>query len=56
MTALPDEPQAWKFYSSDTYVSITYEDELVGFCRPDFAVRIVKAMNDDEQLRRALRI
>ncbi|MBD2092025.1 hypothetical protein H6F67_19440 [Microcoleus sp. FACHB-1515] len=56
MTAIPDEPQAWKFYSSDSFVSITYEDELIGFCKPDFASRIVEAMNDDERLRRALRI
>jgi hypothetical protein len=54
MTALPDEPQPWKFYSSDSYVSITYEEEVVGFCKPDFAARIIEAMNDDERLRRAL--
>lgn len=54
--ALPSEFDAWKFYSADTYVSITYEDELVGFCKPDFAARIVKVLNNDEKLHQALRL
>jgi hypothetical protein len=54
--ALPSEPLAWKFFSSDVYVSVTYEDEVVGFCKPDFAARIVEVLNDDEKLRKALRL
>jgi hypothetical protein len=53
---LPGEPQAWQFYPADAFVSVTYEEELVGFCKPDFAARIVETLNDDEQLRRALRL
>ncbi|HEY9621364.1 MAG TPA: hypothetical protein V6C78_13395 [Crinalium sp.] len=51
---LPSEPQAWQFSSAEFYVPITYEDEIVGFCKPDFAIRIVKALNDDEKLYKAL--
>ncbi|NJN85387.1 MAG: hypothetical protein HC881_02540 [Leptolyngbyaceae cyanobacterium SL_7_1] len=53
---LADEPQAWQFYPADSFVSVTYEEELVGFCKPDFAVRIVDVLNDDEKLRKALRL
>lgn len=53
MVALPDF-EAWKFYSSDVYVSVTYAEELIGFCKPDFAARIVDVLNDDEKLRQAL--
>jgi hypothetical protein len=52
--SLPDESESWKFYSSDIYVSLTYEEEVVGFCKPDFAARIVEVLNDDEKLRQAL--
>jgi len=54
MKASPGQPEPWKYYSSEVYVSLTYEDEVVGFCKPDFAARIVEALNDDEKLRRAL--
>lgn len=54
--ALSGEPQAWQFFPADTYVSVTYEDEIVGFCKPDFAARIVDVLNDDEKLRQALRL
>ncbi|HEY9647901.1 MAG TPA: hypothetical protein V6C88_16110 [Chroococcidiopsis sp.] len=53
---LSDEPQSWQAFPADTYVSITYEDEVVGFCKPDFALRIVETLNDDEKLRKALRL
>lgn len=53
---LPGEPQPWQFYPADAFVSVTYEEELVGFCKPDFAARIVQTLNDDERLRRALRL
>jgi hypothetical protein len=48
------EPQPWQYSSAEVYFPITYEDEIVGFCKPDFAARIVKALNDDEKLHRAL--
>jgi hypothetical protein len=53
---LPDETPAWQCYPADSYVSVTYEDEVIGFCKPDFAVRIVEVLNDDEKLRKALRL
>lgn len=53
---LADEPQAWQFYPADAFVSITYGEEVAGFCKPDFAARIVDVLNDDEKLRKALRL
>lgn len=54
--ATHEEPQSWQFFSSDAYVSVTYEDEVIGFCKSDFASRIVETLNEDERLRRALRL
>lgn len=51
---LPSQPQAWQFSSAECYVPITYEDEVIGLCKPDFAIRIVKALNEDEKLYKAL--
>jgi hypothetical protein len=51
---LPEEPQPWQFSSAECFVPITYEDEIIGLCKPDFAVRIVKALNEDEKLYKAL--
>lgn len=53
---LPNEPQPWQYFSAETYVSVTYEDEVIGFCKTDFAARIVETLNEDERLRKALRL
>ena len=53
---LINKPLTWEYYPDDTYVPITHEETVVGFCRPEFAVRIVEAMNEEERLRKALRI
>lgn len=53
---LPGEPSAWQVTTVETYVPMTYEEEIVGFCKPDFAIRIVDAMNDQEKLYKALRL
>lgn len=53
---LINQSSTWEYYPEDPYVPITHEDTVVGFCRPEFAVRIVEVMNDEEKLRKALRI
>jgi hypothetical protein len=53
---LPDEPQPWQCYPADALISVTYEDEVIGYCKPDFAARIVAALNDDERLRQAFKL
>lgn len=52
----PGEVESWQFFPADSFISITYEEELIGFCKPDFAARIVTVLNDDERLRKALRL
>ncbi len=54
--ALTDKPLIWEYYPDDPYVPITHEGTVAGFCRPEFAVRIVEVLNDEEKLRKALRI
>lgn len=53
---LPGEPSAWQFTTAETYIPVTYEDEVIGFCKPDFAARIVDTLNDNEKLYKALRL
>lgn len=53
---LINQPLSWEYYPDDPYVPITHEDTVVGFCRPEFALRIVEVMNEEEKLRKALRM
>ena len=50
------KPLAWKLQPDETYVPILYEGEVVGFCKPDIAQRIVESFNEDDTYRRALQI
>jgi len=53
---LSSDSPSWQLTSAESYIPISYEGEVVGFCKPDFAVRIVNALNDEEKLYRALRL
>jgi hypothetical protein len=53
---LTDKPLTWEYYPDDPFVPITHEGAVVGFCRPEFAVQIVGVLNEEEKLRKALRI
>lgn len=46
----------WQFDPYDSYSPITYEGIGVGFCKLDFADRIVEVLNEDEKLRQALKM
>src|SRR5919202_4125529 len=51
---LINDPLPWEYYPHDPYVPITYEDSVVGFGKPEFAVRIVEVLNEEDKLRKAL--
>lgn len=53
---LTNQPLTWEYYPEDPYVPITHEDRVVGFCRPEFAARIVEVMNEQEKLSKAIRM
>jgi len=55
MTMLRGEPMPWQSNSSESYVPILHEGAIVGFCKPDYAQRIVTMLNEDEVLHKAMR-
>ena len=53
---LPNEPLPWQRNTNETYVPLTFEGEVVGFCKPEYALQLCDVMNDEKKLRRALQI
>jgi hypothetical protein len=53
---LPNQPLPWQFNSNHVYVPITYDNEVVGFCKPEYAPQITEVMNDEQKVRRALKL
>ena len=52
----PNQPDAWQFNAQDTYVPVTHEDRVIGFCKPDYAARLVKVLNQEDKIRKALHL
>lgn len=48
--------QPWNCSTQAAYVPLSYEGEVVGFCRPDCASEIAKSLNDLEMLQKALHL
>lgn len=46
----------WECSTQSAYVPLSFEGDLVGFCRPDCATEITKSLNDAELLRKALQL
>ncbi len=55
MTMLRGEPMPWQSNASESYVPILHEGAIVGFCKPNYASRIVDMLNEDEVLHKAMR-
>ena len=50
------EPPPWEFHPDRPYVPIFHEGELVAYCQPVYAQKIVEVLNEQETLRKAIRI
>lgn len=44
----------WEANSSETFAPLSYEGEIVGFCKLDYANQIAAILNEEEQHRKAL--
>lgn len=51
---LRDHVQSWNLNTKDPYLPISYEGQIIGFCKPNYAVRIIKLLNEEENSRKAL--
>ncbi len=49
-----NQPQPWESNPGETFVPVLHEGQVIGFCRLNYADRIVETLNDDEKLRKAL--
>lgn len=52
----PNQPLSWQVNQNRPFLPITYDGAIVGFCEPEYASEIVDALNDQERLKKALRI
>lgn len=53
----PNKPLPWQFNPNEPYVPIYFEDQVVvGFCRPEYAPRLVELLNEEEKLRKAMHL
>jgi len=50
------EPPAWRSNPAQKYVPLLFEDEVIGYCDPEYAAEITEVMNEQEVLRKALRL
>jgi hypothetical protein len=51
-----NQPLPWDMNPSGSYIPISFEGKVVGFCKPDFAKQIIDALNDEETLAKALEL
>lgn len=49
-----NQSNAWQFDATDSYVPITHDGAVVGFCKPDYAAQIAATLNREERFRQAL--
>ena len=50
------QPSPWKVNESDSFVAMTHEGKVIGFCQPAYARHVVKQLNEAEQLYKALEL
>ncbi|WP_066376395.1 MULTISPECIES: hypothetical protein [unclassified Anabaena] len=53
---LRDEQLDWELDSQDAYVPVYHQGDLVGFFKQDYAEELIKFLNEDEVLKKALKI
>jgi hypothetical protein len=51
-----NEPTDWQIESSDPFVPVYYQGYLTGFLKHDYADEIIKFLNEQEVLNKALRL
>ncbi|QLE55555.1 hypothetical protein [Nostoc sp. TCL26-01] len=54
--SLRNEPLDWQVESDETYVPVYHKGDLVGFFKQEYANQITQSLNEDEVLKKALRI
>ncbi len=56
MAIPPSQPLPWQFNQTKSLVPVTYNGGVVGFCYAEYAEKIVGILNEEDKLRKALRV
>ena len=51
-----NQPPAWSFDSQEVYVPLSFEGDMVGFCKLNYVSRVVEILNEEDRYRKALRL
>ncbi|MEH2129363.1 MAG: hypothetical protein V7K86_01590 [Nostoc sp.] len=54
--SLRNEPLDWHFESNEPYIPVYHKGDLVGFFKPEYASEIIKFLNEEEVLKKALKM
>jgi len=49
-----NQPLPWGMDATDTYVPISHEGKVIGFCKPDYASSVIDILNEVDKLQKAL--
>ena len=51
-----NQPKLWTSDPNEMYVPISYQGEMVGFCKPNYATQLLETLNGDDKFRKALQL
>ncbi|WP_365743522.1 hypothetical protein [Nostoc sp. JL33] len=54
--SLRNEPLDWQVESNDPYIPVYHQGDLVGFFKPDYASEVIKFLNEQVVLKKALKM
>ncbi|XGV97396.1 MAG: hypothetical protein ACAF41_32335 [Leptolyngbya sp. BL-A-14] len=50
------QPLSWATNESDSFIAMTHEGKVIGFCQPAYARHVAKQLNEAELLSKALKL
>jgi hypothetical protein len=54
--SLRNEPLDWQVESNEPFIPVYHKGDLVGFFKPEYASEIIKFLNEEEVLKKALKM
>ncbi|WP_442938687.1 hypothetical protein [Nostoc sp.] len=54
--SLRNEPLDWQVETNEHYIPIYHKGDLVGFFKPEYASEVIKFLNEEEVLKKALKM
>ncbi|WP_392533166.1 hypothetical protein [Nostoc sp. C117] len=54
--SLRNEPLDWQLEANEPYIPVYYKGDLVGFFKPEYAIEVIKFLNEEDVLKKALKM